>query len=407
MPGPKYQIFISSTYEDLKGERDQVIKACLEIGHIPVGMEMFSAADEEQWAIITKHIDESDYYVVIVANRYGSVADGISYTEKEYDYAIAQGVPTLGFILDNSAAWPSDRGEADEAARKLLDAFKDKVRRKPVAFWVSAEDLHGKCVIALGKAFAARPRPGWVRAPEGTGQEVAAELSRLSSENASLREEVEALKAAAQSAAQPPMVQLAPHWTLSSFSFRAPNGQNSWRDASVADASPYVEFSLDLAMKNEASTFIKEFFVNISEPSRPDGLESWLRGQGTWVKAGVLQYQESPFTVNPLTGSTPNLECGSSYAAKENIRLAPGASMRTLSINFRIHPPVSKSTRLELEFGHSGLKSNWFATGATPSHVKAAYNRLVAKRKTPALKATATRSHERAFVQTVLGITLD
>ena len=63
MTGPKYQIFISSTYEDLKEEREQVIKACLEMGHIPVGMEMFSAADEEQWRIITRQIDESDYYV--------------------------------------------------------------------------------------------------------------------------------------------------------------------------------------------------------------------------------------------------------------------------------------------------------------------------------------------------------
>lgn len=44
----KYQIFVSSTYEDLKDERNEVIKACLNMGHIPVGMEMFNAADEKQ-----------------------------------------------------------------------------------------------------------------------------------------------------------------------------------------------------------------------------------------------------------------------------------------------------------------------------------------------------------------------
>ena len=68
----KYQIFVSSTYEDLKDERNEVIKACLNMGHIPVGMEMFNAADEEQWAVITRTIDQCDYYVVIVAHRYGS-----------------------------------------------------------------------------------------------------------------------------------------------------------------------------------------------------------------------------------------------------------------------------------------------------------------------------------------------
>src|SRR3712207_6374119 len=95
----KYQIFVSSTYEDLKAERDQVIRAVLEMGHIPVGMEMFSAADEEQWQIITRQIDQSDYYVVLVAHRYGSTVEGISYTEKEYDYAVRSGVPALGFII--------------------------------------------------------------------------------------------------------------------------------------------------------------------------------------------------------------------------------------------------------------------------------------------------------------------
>jgi hypothetical protein len=43
-----------------KNRRDQAIKAILELGHIPVGMEMFSAADDQQWEIIKKQIDQSD-----------------------------------------------------------------------------------------------------------------------------------------------------------------------------------------------------------------------------------------------------------------------------------------------------------------------------------------------------------
>jgi len=91
----KYQVFVSSTYEDLKAERDQVVKAILEMGHIPVGMEMFSAEDKQQWQIIQRHIESSDYYVVILAHRYGSMEDGRSFTEKEYDYAIECTVPVL------------------------------------------------------------------------------------------------------------------------------------------------------------------------------------------------------------------------------------------------------------------------------------------------------------------------
>jgi uncharacterized protein DUF4062 len=194
VPNVEYQIFISSTYDDLKDEREQVIKACLEMGHVPVGMEMFSAADEEQWRIITRQIDESDYYVVIVAQRYGSVVDGMSYTEKEYDYAIERGVPTLGFIINESAPWPNDRGEANDETRIKVAGFKDKIRKKPVDVWQSKDDLYAKCAIALVKAFNARPRPGWIRALDVPGPEVIAEIARLSSENAQLRQELAELQ---------------------------------------------------------------------------------------------------------------------------------------------------------------------------------------------------------------------
>jgi hypothetical protein len=99
----KYQVFVSSTYEDLKEEREQVLKAILEMGHIPVGMELFSAGDEQQWELIKRQIDDSDYYVVVIAHRYGSRDGNISYTEKEYDYAVSEKIPILGFVTSDEA----------------------------------------------------------------------------------------------------------------------------------------------------------------------------------------------------------------------------------------------------------------------------------------------------------------
>ena len=66
----KYQIFISSTYKDLIEARSKVRDAILSMMHFPVGMEMFNAADEEQWEIIQETIDGSDYYVLILGQRY-------------------------------------------------------------------------------------------------------------------------------------------------------------------------------------------------------------------------------------------------------------------------------------------------------------------------------------------------
>lgn len=87
MPGQiekKYQIFISSTYEDLKKERQKVIETILKLNHFPIGMEMFNAESQEQWKVIERTIKSSDYYVLIIKKRYGSISktDKISYTEK-------------------------------------------------------------------------------------------------------------------------------------------------------------------------------------------------------------------------------------------------------------------------------------------------------------------------------------
>ncbi len=96
----KYQVFISSIYKNLKDVRARAIYTILSMNQFPAGMELFSAADEEQWQIIKETIDSSDYYVLIVGRKYGSIIPedpdaGISYTEKEFNYALEQGIPVL------------------------------------------------------------------------------------------------------------------------------------------------------------------------------------------------------------------------------------------------------------------------------------------------------------------------
>ena len=69
----KYQVFVSSTYVDLVDERREVLQALLELDCIPVGMEMFPAADDDQWTLIKRLIEDCDYYILVVGGRYGSL----------------------------------------------------------------------------------------------------------------------------------------------------------------------------------------------------------------------------------------------------------------------------------------------------------------------------------------------
>ena len=91
----RYDVFVSSTYEDLKEERKEITQAILECDCIPVGMEMFPASNTEQWKFIQKVIDRADFYLVVIAGKYGFVMKdtGKSYTEMEFDYATEKGKP--------------------------------------------------------------------------------------------------------------------------------------------------------------------------------------------------------------------------------------------------------------------------------------------------------------------------
>lgn len=159
------------------------------MGHIPVGMEMFSAGDEQQWKLIQTQIQDCDYYVVISAFRYGSLDGEIGYTEKEYDYAVSIDIPVLGFVIEDVASWPATKVDKNAIKVEKLEQFKSKIQGRLVSYWKDKNDLYGKVSIALMKQFNTNPRVGWVKSTEQLGPEILNEISRLSNENSELRKE--------------------------------------------------------------------------------------------------------------------------------------------------------------------------------------------------------------------------
>ena len=194
----KYQIFISSTYTDLVEERKKVRDTILSMLHFPVGMEIFGAADEEQWEIIKDTIDSSDYYVLLVAHRYGSIIEngpdaGISYTEKEYRYAKEKGIPILAFLIDDNVPVLPEKMEKDYPEK--LKAFKQEVKTgRLVEWWKNSDDLAQKLSISLHKQMDRKKRPGWVRADSFDIEQSHAELLALNKQVRELEDENKKLK---------------------------------------------------------------------------------------------------------------------------------------------------------------------------------------------------------------------
>ena len=140
----KYQIFISSTYKDLKTARKHVTDAILSMGHFPVGMEMFGARNDDQWKIIQQTIDQSDYYVVIMGRCFGSEVPGesISYTQKEFRYAHAKGLPILAFIATEDADIASSVQETEPERLSKLAVFKKELETgRTVSYWTDYSNL--------------------------------------------------------------------------------------------------------------------------------------------------------------------------------------------------------------------------------------------------------------------------
>jgi hypothetical protein len=197
----RYQIFVSSTFADLQEERQAVMQALLSLDHFPAGMELFPASDDDQWALIKGVIDDSDYYVLVVGGRYGSTtAEGISYTEMEFDYAKMRKKPILAFVHQNPDLIPAGKTDLSDEARAKLKAFRSKVvSDRHVKFWTNADDLRAKVIQSISAETKRNPQEGWVRAGRVADPAL---LEGLRREVDNLRAELAAAKSEAPSGAE-------------------------------------------------------------------------------------------------------------------------------------------------------------------------------------------------------------
>lgn len=197
----RLQVFVSSTYLDLVPERQAAVSAILKSGHIPAGMELFTAGDQSQWSIIKRWIDESDVYMLILGGRYGSVEpdSGLSYTELEYNYALDIGKPLFAVVINDNAL--------DEKIKKVgasvlekdhpveLKAFKQKVLSNMSSFYEDEKDIRLCVLESLPEIAATRELDGWISGAEVPDtKSLVDEITRLTKENRELTNEMGSLQ---------------------------------------------------------------------------------------------------------------------------------------------------------------------------------------------------------------------
>jgi hypothetical protein len=201
----RYQVFISSTFRDLLDERQKVAQVLLGMDCIPAGMELFPAIDEEQLEFIKRVIDDCDYYILILGGRYGSVTDeGISYTEKEFNYATEKGIRVIAFVHENPDSLPVDKSDIVPEARERLRVFRERVLKgRLVKPWKSSDELPGLVALSLMKTIKTYPAPGWVRQIGESNEELLREINSLRKEKESLEKELLEIRSERETESEP------------------------------------------------------------------------------------------------------------------------------------------------------------------------------------------------------------
>ncbi len=291
----RYQVFVSSTYKDLQEERQEVMHALLELDCMPSGMELFPAANESQWSLIKKVIDDCDYYVLILGGRYGSCGpDGLSYTEMEYRYALSIGKPTVSFLHRDPGSISAKNCESTQTGKDKLEAFRSSVEEKLCKHWANPAELGSVVSRSLIQLIKTTPAVGWIRADELPTKDATIELLRLRQHVEELQSELSRVRTTAPKGSED--LAQGEVFTFFKFSFDSQDqhyncathpgiSSATWNKIFGALAPLMINEASDNGLKKAMGNFVRDQMIGVlrsSEPYRGLKLSAFTLNDDDW-----------------------------------------------------------------------------------------------------------------------------
>lgn len=137
-------VFVSSTFVDLQSHRKATWEALQAFDVNVRGMEQFGARTETPLQTCIAEVEQSDIYVGIIGFRLGSIepTSGKSYTQLEYERALALSKYILVYLIDEQNAKIPRRSIDVGESLERLDVFKKILReRHTIDTFVDEADL--------------------------------------------------------------------------------------------------------------------------------------------------------------------------------------------------------------------------------------------------------------------------
>src|ERR1700737_3564914 len=122
------RIFVSSTFKDLRVERDAAAEALRRLQFAPWGMELFVSEPSVPLDVSLRELQLSDCVVLIIGFKAGSlIPDSLdfTYTAAEFHRARELGRPIFVFLKTEGGSWRNE--ETAESLKSALGNFKKTV----------------------------------------------------------------------------------------------------------------------------------------------------------------------------------------------------------------------------------------------------------------------------------------
>ncbi len=116
----RYQMCVAAVGDNLHLDRERMVKAVLEMGHIPIDLVATGLLQDESHDTVDRHIGRSDYLIFLVGREEGEWLEAVEHT---YDCAGEHGVPVLVLIEDGSAPRRKRMSIIGPARPTKLDQF--------------------------------------------------------------------------------------------------------------------------------------------------------------------------------------------------------------------------------------------------------------------------------------------
>jgi hypothetical protein len=156
------RLFISSTFRDLRAEREVASEALRRSQLVPWGMELFVSEPSKPLKVCLEQVQLSDAVVLIVGFKAGTLipeTPGLTYTGGEFQLAQKLGRPVFAFFKTEGGI-PVNKETAPELHQALED-FKKAVTSADItpAYFDSPDRLQTELLLAIGN-WNAQGRPG-------------------------------------------------------------------------------------------------------------------------------------------------------------------------------------------------------------------------------------------------------